>query len=315
MINVFIWDNDFLIKEKVFSWKKLFLEKYGDMNIVHIKNPVDYEISDILWNLLTPWFMLEKKLIIIDDIPANPKNKNPLLEEEITKILDKIPETNIIIFNSSSADKRTKFYKNLLKKADKLENFSTSSEFDLIKNLEKKYSSKISRNGLNEIIKFKWKNYSKIILELEKLFITYDFVDEKIIREHIIPELEESIFTFIDNVLWNNLVLVLKNFRIIIWNTNVYQFYNWLLANLRNTVYIGKFKKLKISQVEIVNKLKLWNKAFLVWKNYALNYEKLEKLYFDLIDLDKKMKSWKLIWSSEKEFVFSMEKVFIENLK
>jgi hypothetical protein len=50
--------------------------------------------------------MGEKKLIIIDNIPTNSKNKNPLLEEEIAKILEKIPETNIIIFNSISHDKR-----------------------------------------------------------------------------------------------------------------------------------------------------------------------------------------------------------------
>ena len=314
MINLFIWDNNFLIKEKVFWWKKLFLKKYWELNVIHIKNFTDFEIKDIMWNILTPWFMGEKKLIIIDNIPWNSKEKNPLLEEEILKNLEKIPETNIIIFNSTSPDKRSKFYKQIIKKADKTEEFSTSSEYDLISNLEKKYSTKISRAWIVEIIKYKTKNYTKIISELEKLFITYDFVDEKIIKKHIIPELEEIIFVFIDNILDSNLKLVLKNFKIILNNSNIYQFYNWLLANLRNTVYIQKFKKLKIPKSEIVNKLKLWNKAFLIDKNYKLNYKKLEKLYLDLIDLDWKMKTGKLIWTSEKEFIFWMEKIFIENL-
>jgi hypothetical protein len=228
--------------------------------------------------------------------------------------LEKIPETNIIIFNSISHDKRWKLYKILIKKADKVENFSTESEYDLIQNLEKKYSKKISKAWISEIIKYKSKNYTKIISELEKLFITYDFIDEKIIRENIIPELDESIFVFIDNILSANIKLILKNLEIILANSNIYQFYNWLLANLRNTVYIWKFKKLKIPEAEIVNKLKLWNKAFLVRKNYKLSYEQLEKLYFDLIEIDWKMKTWKLIWTEEKDFIFELKKVFMKNI-
>jgi DNA polymerase III delta subunit len=77
-----------------------------------------------------------------------------------------------------------------------------------------------------EIIKYKSKNYTKIISELEKLFITYDFIDEKIIRENITPELDESIFVFIDNILSANIKLVLKNLEIILSNSNIYQFYN-----------------------------------------------------------------------------------------
>ncbi len=314
MINLFIWDNDFLIKEKVFGWKKLFLEKYGEYNIIHIKDFFDFPISHILGDLVTPWFMGEKKLIIIDNIPPTAKSKNAILEEEIANVLEKIPETNIIIFNSVSPDKRWKLYKLLIKKADKVEEFSTENEYDLSKNLAKKYGKKISRGGINEIIKYKTKNYTKIISELEKLFITFDFVDEGIIREYIIPELDESIFVFIDNILASNIKLVLKNLKIILANSNIYQFYNWLLANLRNTVYIGKFKQLKIPDSEIVNKLKLGNKAFLVKKNHKLNYKKLEKLYLDLIEIDSRMKTGKLIWTEEKDFIFELEKILIKNI-
>jgi hypothetical protein len=59
--------------------------------------------------------------------------------------LEKIPETNIIIFNSISPDKRWKLYKILIKKADKVENFSTESEYDLIQNLEKNILKKFQK--------------------------------------------------------------------------------------------------------------------------------------------------------------------------
>jgi len=315
MINLFIWDDNFLIKEKIFSWKKIFKQKYWELNIIHIKNTWDFQISQISWDLITPWFMGEKKLIIIDDIPSNSKNKNNILEEEIIKFLDKIPENNIVIFNSINPDKRTKFFKILKEKSDKIEEFYINSPEKIINFLEKKYAKKISKTWILEIIKYKNNNLSKIILELEKLFITNDFIDEKIIKENIVPELDESIFVFIENILAWKLDLVLKNFKIILNFSNIYQFYNWLLANLRNTIFIQKLKKLKIPKSEIVEKLKLWNKAFLVSKNYNLSYEKLEKLYIDLINLEEKMKTWNMVWTNQEDFIFEIEKIFIKNLK
>ncbi len=314
MINLFVGDNDFLIKQKINSWKKIFVEKYWELNLIHIKNFLDFWINEILNNLTTAWFLWEKKLIIIDKLPSNSKNNSKELEEEITKILDKIPENNIVIFNSISPDKRSKFYKTLIKKADKIEEFYIKSEEDIFKLIEKKYKNKISRNWIYKIIKYKNKNFSKIILELEKLLIYYDYIDEKIIEKNIIPELEESIFILIDNILQKNIKLVLENFKIIINHSNIYQFYNWILANLRNTIYIQKLKNLNISSSEIINKLKLWNKSFLVNKKYNLNFWNLKKLYFDLIEVEKKMKTWKLLWTTEKEFIFELEKIFLKNL-
>jgi len=47
-------------------------------------------------------------------------------QDFLESLLEKIPENNIVIFSSSSPDKRSKFYKKLKKIATKVEEFNTS---------------------------------------------------------------------------------------------------------------------------------------------------------------------------------------------
>ena len=56
------------------------------------------------------------------------------------------------------------------------------------------------------------------------------------------------------------------------------------------------------------------NRAFLVNKNYKISHKKLENLYISLVNLDKKMKGWKLMGTEEKDFRFEVEKCILESL-
>jgi hypothetical protein len=199
-----------------------------------------------------------------------------------------------------------------LTKIAETKEFNLWDESDLKTVIQKKYSGKISNNAINRIIKYKSSKLEKITKELDKLFITYDFIDEKDILEHIYPELEESIFLFIDDLLNLRLNECFVKLDIILENTNIYAFYNNLLANLRVQVFINKLKDLKISQKEIWDILKLWNRAFLVWKSYKINSVILENLYLNLVDLDKKMKTWNMIWSDDLDVKFEIENVILK---
>jgi len=61
----------------------------------------------------------------------------------------------------------------------------------------------------------------------------------------------------IDDILNKNIVSALSKIKIILSDTNVYAFYNNLLANLRTSVYISKLKFLKTPTIEISNALNL----------------------------------------------------------
>jgi hypothetical protein len=87
--------------------------------------------------------------------------------------------------------------------------------------------------------------------------------------------------------------------------------YNSLLANLRVNLFILKLKKDGNSWLEISEILNLWNKAFLVNKSYKMDYEKLKKLFINLVNIDKKMKTGNMFWNEDEDFLLEIEKSLI----
>lgn len=307
MIYLFTWTSQLKINESIKLWKTQFIDKYWDFNLIHLKNINELDKNLLFENILSSWFLCEKKLIIIDiDDDIKDDYENIIIEN-----LNKIPDENIVIFSYWNPDKRKKIFKEL-SKISEIKLFD-----DTIENsksyLENKYKWKISKSAVELLLKYKSNNLYKSKNEIEKLLIWYDFIDDNIIEKFIYPELEESIFLLIDDILNSNLSWIIYKIEIILNNTNVYAFYNNLLANLRNLVFIELLKSNKLKNNEITNILSLWNKTFLI--NKVKNNKILINIYLDLIDIDKKMKSWLLLWSDDINLKFEIEKILIKAIK
>ena len=305
---VFTWNSEFLITEALNKWKKQFIEKYSDFNLTHLK-----EIKNLDKNILKDailsgsLFSSEKKLIIIDinnDIWDE-------LEDFLMKNLEKKPQENIIILNYFLPDKRKKFWKNI-KNISEIKEFNLENEEDTKKIINSKFSWKIDLEAINTIIKYKSNKINKIIPELEKLTITKDFITKIDIEENIVPELEESIFQIIDLVLNKQIPEAVDKINIILNETNIFAFYNNLLSNLRTSLFILKLKQEKKTQSEISKILDLWNRSFLIGKNYKINFHELKNLYINLVNIDKNLKTWKLVSSEEEDIKFEIEKYLIK---
>ena len=305
---VFTWNSDFLITEALNKWKKQFIEKYSDFNLTHLK-----EIKNLDKNILKDailsgsLFSSEKKLIILDinnDIWDE-------LEDFLIKNLEKKPQENIIILNYFLPDKRKKFWKNI-KNISEIKEFNLENEEDTKKIINSKFSWKIDLEAINTIIKYKSNKINKIIPELEKLTITKNFITKIDIEENIVPELEESIFQIIDLVLNKQIPEAVDKINIILNETNIFAFYNNLLSNLRTSLFILKLKQEKKTQSEISKILDLWNRSFLIGKNYKINFYELKNLYINLVNIDKNMKMWKLVSSEEEDIKFEIEKYLIK---
>lgn len=305
---VFTWNSEFLITEALNKWKKQFIEKYSDFNLTHLK-----EIKNLDKNILKDailsgsLFSSEKKLIILDinnDIWDE-------LEDFLIKNLEKKPQENIIILNYFLPDKRKKFWKNI-KNISEIKEFNLENEEDTKKIINSKFSWKIDLEAINTIIKYKSNKINKIIPELEKLTITKSFITKKDIEENIVPELEESIFQIIDLVLNKQIPEAVDKINIILNETNIFAFYNNLLSNLRTSLFILKLKQEKKTQSEISKILDLWNRSFLIGKNYKINFYELKDLYINLVNIDKNLKTWKLVSSEEEDIKFEIEKYLIK---
>lgn len=305
---VFTWNSEFLITEALNKWKKQFIEKYSDFNLTHLK-----EIKNLDKNILKDTilsgslFSSEKKLIILDinnDIWDE-------LEDFLIKNLEKKPQENIIILNYFLPDKRKKFWKNI-KNISEIKEFNLENEEDTKKIINSKFSWKIDLEAINTIIKYKSNKINKIIPELEKLTITKNFITKIDIEENIVPELEESIFQIIDLVLNKQIPEAVDKINIILNETNIFAFYNNLLSNLRTSLFILKLKQEKKTQSEISKILDLWNRSFLIGKNYKINFHELKNLYINLVNIDKNLKTWKLVSSEEEDIKFEIEKYLIK---
>ena len=280
--------------------------------MLHIKDITETDNNFLLENLTAMSFLQEKKLIILDlELWIKDAKKTEKIDFILSLLENNIPEWNIVLVISIDPDKRSKQYKTLNKLAEVKEFFIKDSA-DSFQILKQKFNWKISDSAIQKLITYKSNNIDKIASEIEKLLITIEYIEINHITDNIYPELEESIFQFIDDILNKNVTWAKNKLNIILNDTSVYAFYNNLLANLRTNIFIWELKSQKKSPNEITQILDLWNKKFLINKSYRINFSILKQFYLNLISLDKKMKSWKMIWTEEKDFQLEFENVLVK---
>lgn len=307
MIYYFTWNSHILIEETLKSWKNKFISQFWDFNFIEIKDLEELD-NNYLIETLTWWsFLSEKKLIIIRINQT--KNESEKLEFLIS-LKDKIPENNILLLYEIYPDKKSKHFK-FFKENSNFKEFNINIK-DLPNIISNKYKDKISSEAINKIILYKANNLSKIYSEIDKLLITKEKISSKDIEENIIPELEESIFQIIDALTDLNKNILLEKINILLNYINIYAFYNNFLANIRTNLYILKYKDLQIKWNDIENKLNLWNRWFIVNKKQKISFNKLKEFYIWLIDLDKKLKTWKLFRNDDEVFKLEIEKLILK---
>lgn len=313
MIYHFTWNSRYLVMNQVNSWKNKFIEKYWEFNLVNINNLWEVDNNFLVENITALSFFQEKKLILVECDLTSKDTKISEKIDFIVKISKNLPEENILLFYTISPDKRSKQYKSI-NSISQLKEFSSSDQNDTFNIIKSRYQNKITDNALRLLIRYKSNNIEKVSSEIHKLNILYEIIDEKLIQENIFPELEENIFQFIDDILNKNFISARIKMNFILQDTNIYSLYNWLIANLRTNIYILKLKSLKFNQTEIGNMLNLWNKKFLINKNINISPKIFKNMYLDIISLDKKMKSGKLIWTEEKDFKSELESILLKYL-
>lgn len=314
MLYLFHWNSDYLVREKTLAWKKAFVAKHGEFNLTHINNILDLDKNAIAETLTAGWFFTEKKLVIIDDVPLSATAKNTKLNaaaDFVLELLPRLSDDTIVVFSSVNPDKRSKLFK-YLKQNWELQEFNSSDASDISWVIMRKFPGKIDSSALQLLCQYKANNISKVVSEIEKLLITRANITRQDIVDNIMPELEENIFQLIDDILNLNISAAISKMNIILDQANIYGFYNNLLANLRTQIFISKAKQVWIH--DIWTALKLWNRAFLANRSYKISHDQSQKLYSELIWLDKKMKTWKMIWSDPKDFQLEIEQVFLKVL-
>ncbi len=301
MIYFFYGNSEYLLAENLKKWKQQFLEKYGDAQLFHVREFWQIQEYGIEDNIVSVWMFSPKKLIILDNVTMKTweKGKDSLaFQDRLWGLLERKGDDTIIVFSAYLPDKRGKFYKYLMKLAkdnSKLiaKEYSVSDASKSIQYLQMKFP-KIQQNVLMYMLQIKSGNLEKSVSELEKLYIAHTEVSKALVQQEIVPELEESIFVFIDQLTSKNKRQALRTLSIILEQSDIMSVYYWLLSNMRTAFYICLELDQGNRPQEISHNLQLWKRAFLVEKYAKSDMQHIMKLYIDLIELDTKMKQGKL---------------------
>ncbi len=314
MIYLFTWNNSYLLKQEVLRWKEWFISKHWEENITHISSPV-WHTAQSLGSILTARSIFNPtSLVILEWLPQSTGDSFAGLtdiENALIDIVDSVPEETIVLFSNTNPDKRKAFYKKLTK-VSKGKDFSATWEAEVYNLLSKRYGMKVEEFTLKRIVALKSGNLEKSIWEIDKLLITRDRLEIEDIKDYISPEFEESIFTFIWNLLDKNGKSIFRDFHLLLDNSNLYAVYQSILANIRTHVYIELLKTQKINPKDISQILKLWNRSFLTGKSYKTSHKKIKTLYIDLINFDKNMKFGRFLLNEEDDLKRELEYILVK---
>ena len=301
--NIFFWTGEnFLIDEKIFQWKKIFLEKHWEMNYEKFSFPEDSFQKIFNW-ILAPPFLAEKRLVIVKWLPYSSeiKEREKFSDEELEKflgILPQIQEDTIVVFISWKADKRTKIFKGMQKIAKK-EEFSHPDKkiSEWVKKFCDRKKINISEKNISYLLEFTWKNLYNIVNELKKLqnFSWWNEISKEDIEKNILNNSEVNIFKITALIAsWDSKKAYLELQNLIRAGEEIHYVFNLLIRQFRLLLACFDLKDSPSSEIWKT----LWIAPFAasalkkqVW-NFSLEeiLEKNKKCY----EIDKWIKTWKI---------------------
>jgi DNA polymerase III delta subunit len=313
MLYLFTGNNPFRISEEVSRWKEAYKVKFWEENVHHYKSLETADISKIKESCLSQGLFTQNRLVILDGYPFSSDTSyagSEAFESSFTEIIEKIPEEIIVVCAGSNPDKRKSGYK-ILSKLAQIKDLSLSGDSEILDLLQQKFP-KQRREILSSILQRKWWSYEKSLWELEKLSLAFDEISKDHVEKYVSQEYEESIFSFVDFLLQKNTSKVFSQFDFLLTSSNYYAVFASILANIRTFLYVEYLRQLWKNNADILDILSMWNRTFLLQKRYGANFQEISSLYWELLDLDQKMKTWKLSSSEEDYLIRQMKKCFLK---
>ena len=316
----FTGSNHIFLRRDLDAWIDIFAKKYGEYNISRLDKENITQIN-IQAELLTPVFLGEKRLIILEDVPfstskRDDENTESIIntldpETTILNVLDQIPETTIVLFVSTEPDKRKALYKKLidiatLKEYEKLEGHA-------LREYVRKKLPHIDVTALAKFMEYTGSDINRIESEIGKLALYKQdgWITETDIKSIIIPTIETSIFSLTDAIFMGNRKVAYNEFINILETHNIHQIFTTLISTLRNFLYVAKLLAAGYESREVLTLLKIHPYAFEKMQKHLKNAEKIQILFSELIVLDKRIKTGEGIGDTDDALRLGLEKAIL----
>lgn len=323
-IMLFTGDEDFLLKEKIKSWKKASEEKYGEFNVMSIsleipnKDAIGYislRSKEIASEFLTPSFFGEKRVIFLENFPVS--DKKGLTKDadkffmKIYKSLENLPENNVVIMSSFKPDKRTSIYKNIKKIAqvEEFKKLESQELYDWILNKTKSLEAKMLANAARFLAEYCGNDLWKIDQEIKKLvsYCEKETISEEHIQEICLPHTELADFA-LSNALQNSdtkkAIKILKEELDL--STHPQVIISRDLATVIRQILNVKWAS---ENNKSAKEISMHPFVFSKWKNSAFkfSYSKIKEAFNLLLAIDEGLKTGKIDTSSNNYSMFSLE--------
>lgn len=315
-IILFYGENRVFLNKELDKLVSRFVEKHGDFNLVRITKE-DLPNFSIKQELLTLPFLATHKMVILDNIISQDKDADSSNDNNIKNLVDilsQVPDEVIVAVIDYWITDKSRFITNFTK-VGLIKKYSQIDKWEVFSYIRERLIN-IDKDAAMKLIEYKWGDLNKIEKEIEKLelFWIEKRIDINDIIQNVLPEIEVSIFSLVDCVLDFDSKCAIDKLEILNRYENIYVIYSVLMTNIRNYLYICKLHLIWKKREDIISDF--WFNYYVVDKNiWKINsFQKISRLYWELIEIDYESKIWDLIWSSEDALKLKLQKVFL-NLK
>lgn len=298
----FTGSNHIFLRRDLDAWIDIFAKKYGEYNISRLDRE-SMAKTNIQAELLTPVFLGEKRLIVLEGVPfsatrATDEEKNeesasktPDPESIILGALEQIPDTTVVLFVSTEPDKRKALYKKLtatatLKEYEKLEG-------NALREYIRKRLPHMDVTALSRLIEYTGSDINRIESEIDKLALYKQdgWITEEDIKTTVIPTIETSIFSLTDAVFLLDSSTAHRELMNILETHNIHQVFTTLVSTLRTFLYAAKLLSMRYESSNVQSLLKIHPFAFEKMRKNIRNAQRLSILFSDFVNLDRRVKT------------------------
>lgn len=318
----FTGPNHIFLRRDLDAWVDIFAKKYGEYNISRLSKE-SITKTNTQAELLTPVFLGEKRLIVLEDVPfassqkdeeektEESASKTPDVESIILEALDSIPETTVVLFVSTEPDKRKALYKKLI-------SIATLKEYEKLEgNALREYIRKklphIDVTALARFIEYTGSDINRIESEIDKLALYKQdgWITEEDIKTTVIPTIETSIFTLTDAIFTLDSSLSHQNLIQILETHNIHYVFSTLVSTLRTFLYVAKLLSMSYEPSSIQALLKTNPYVFEKMRKNMKHSKRISILFSEFIALDKRTKTGEGIGDTDDALRLGLEKAIL----
>lgn len=297
----FTGSNHIFLRRDLDAWIDIFAKKYGEYNISRLDRESLVK-TNIQAELLTPVFLGEKRLIVLEGVPLaathatdEEKKEEPSSgmdpESVILAVLDDIPETTVALFVSTDPDKRKALYKKLVAIAT-LKEYQRLEGTALREYIRKKLPH-MDVTALSRFIEYTGADINRIESEIDKLALYKQdgWITEEDIKTTVIPAIETSVFSLTDAVFGLSSTTAFRELTSILETHNIHQIFTTLVSTLRTFLYAAKLLSLRYEPGTVQSLLKIHPYAFEKMRKSIRNAPRMGVLFSEFVALDKRIKT------------------------